>query len=398
MSRRFGASVAFALGACAPAAAPPAPPPPLALPRETEPAPSAERAPGGRAAAPQLGLALGANSACVQARGALYCWKREQPPKLPITKHLAPMPGLTAVSDVGMGYAHGCALAAGGRVFCWGKNDRGQLGAGLPDTERAEPVRVPGIEGARALAVGHWHSCALLSDGSVSCWGWNVHGQTGSDVYYAPEARELVRPEPVAGLSRVSGLEAGRDQTCALVGAAVSCFGTSYLSSQKRARGWHHNEPWPVPELSDLISLSLHDETACGVFAGGGVGCWGSGAFSLLPSRPLGTDRVMSIEVAGATRVVTGAHHACAITERGRVSCWGIDGGGRLGRGRVIEGWDASGPEEIPGLSGVTDLALDALSTCAVTSRQELWCWGHVPHLLYDAQKPAASPLRVPVD
>lgn len=380
--------------ACAPAPKPRQAATPIA---RAEDAPAeAPKPPGAKPKPPlpKLQIALSGRSACVRVKGSLYCWERSAPPKkLPITQHLSPL-ALEDVTDVGLGYDHTCALAKG-RVYCWGGNEHGQLGAGLAELRRGEPVRVAGIESAKALAVGRWHTCALGEDGSVSCWGWNSAGQTGSDTEYAPAARELATAEPVAGLTRVSALRAGRDQTCALAGDGWSCFGRAYLASQRRAKGYQNNEAYSAPELESLVQLSLHDETACGLFDGGKVACWGSGAFSLLTGRPLNADGPLPVELAGALEVTVGPHHACAILSRGRVSCWGIDSNGKLGRGRVLEGYDPHGPEEIPGLGGVTALALDVLGTCAVTDSSELYCWGHLPHLAGD--KPSPSPVKVPL-
>jgi len=86
-------------------------------------------------------------------------------------------PGLTSVGTSGVGH-HACAVVDAG-VWCWGKNDRGQLGDGLM-TSQNRPVRVLGLNEPMAkVAVGAEHSCAMSVSGGVWCWGNNSQGQLG---------------------------------------------------------------------------------------------------------------------------------------------------------------------------------------------------------------------------
>ena len=68
--------------------------------------------------------------------------------------------------------------------MCWGRNNYGQLGDGTY-TNSYTPVAVglPAGSTATALALGNSHSCAILDDGSVHCWGYNGNGQLGDGTY-----------------------------------------------------------------------------------------------------------------------------------------------------------------------------------------------------------------------
>ncbi|MFW6058237.1 MAG: RCC1 domain-containing protein, partial [Persicimonas sp.] len=88
------------------------------------------------------------------------------------------------VDHVAVGRRHTCAVLEGGEVRCWGWNNKGQLGLGHTDDigddetpEAAEPVELSGA--ARQVAAGALHSCALLDQGKVQCWGDNKFGQLG---------------------------------------------------------------------------------------------------------------------------------------------------------------------------------------------------------------------------
>jgi alpha-tubulin suppressor-like RCC1 family protein len=85
-----------------------------------------------------------------------------------------PVTGLAGVKAIGAGpELQGdttCALLADGTVSCWGLDNGGQLGNGSTMTA-GTPVAVPGVRGAVAISVGSNGACALLSDSTLLCWG-----------------------------------------------------------------------------------------------------------------------------------------------------------------------------------------------------------------------------------
>ena len=365
--------------------------------RAARPAANAARAPATPRRA-SVQIAIGNETACLRVKGSLWCWPRNAGAKLPISTASPAIAGLGAVTDVGIGYGHVCALGAAGRVWCWGDNSHGELGAGRSEARLDTPTRVEGIEGATALAVGLFHSCALLGDGGVSCWGRNSEGQTGSDVDHTSAADDLVVPEQVDGVALATVLRSGRDQTCAETRAGWWCWGRSYLKSQLDGRGMSHNQPAALADLAEVTRLALHDETACGVFAGGSVACWGSGAFSLLMNRPLRAEGPLTIELPPARDVATGNYHACAVLQDDSVSCWGLNSNGELGRERNPNSYDPHPPSKVEGLPRVESLALGMASSCALVKNGELWCWGVPPHLAWVEGVGSGVPARVPID
>lgn len=85
--------------------------------------------------------------------------------------------GVQAIAS-GSGY-HSCVLMIDGGVKCWGLNTNGQLGDGT-NINQSVPTQVKGLSsGVKAIAVGSEHSCALMINGEVMCWGRNTHGQLG---------------------------------------------------------------------------------------------------------------------------------------------------------------------------------------------------------------------------
>ena len=83
--------------------------------------------------------------------------------------------------QVAAGYQHTCAILDNGSVMCWGENGHGQLGNGGTGDEHI-PVWVDlGTDRtAVAITAGYRHTCAILDNGSVSCWGQGIFGQLGN--------------------------------------------------------------------------------------------------------------------------------------------------------------------------------------------------------------------------
>jgi alpha-tubulin suppressor-like RCC1 family protein len=94
------------------------------------------------------------------------------------------------------------------------------------------PVRVTGLTGVTAITAGYEHTCALLSGGTVDCWGWNDHGQLGDETstYFYNDAPYFPTPVEVSGLTGVMAISSTGDvHTCALlIRGAVECFGQNY--------------------------------------------------------------------------------------------------------------------------------------------------------------------------
>src|SRR6185503_5786077 len=96
---------------------------------------------------------------------------------------------LSNVAQISSGGDHTCAALRDGTAWCWGENEFGQLGSPLTTSTAAPPTQVPGLAGVAAVAAtggslpsptgADEYTCALLSGGSVSCWGENTGGEIG---------------------------------------------------------------------------------------------------------------------------------------------------------------------------------------------------------------------------
>jgi alpha-tubulin suppressor-like RCC1 family protein len=152
---------------------------------------------------------VGAAHACVRhARGTFSCWGERYYGQLgtgggkdkadvPAPGHAVTLPA--PALQIAAGAGHTCVLVAGGRIYCFGLNSAGQIGAG-PDQILAARVRT-GLHG-RPIAIGSGpaarHTCAVLVDGRVDCWGNDDAGQLGDAPRTLQEGRYARDPVAVA--------------------------------------------------------------------------------------------------------------------------------------------------------------------------------------------------------
>ena len=129
--------------------------------------------------------------------------------------------GISTATAVTAGIDHTCALLVDNSVKCWGSNGSGQLGDGTT-SRRLTPVSVSGISTATAVTAGIFHTCALLADNSVKCWGENGLGQLGDGT-----STDNLTAVSVSGISTATAVTAARYfHTCALLADnSVKCWG-----------------------------------------------------------------------------------------------------------------------------------------------------------------------------
>ncbi|HIE72591.1 MAG TPA: RCC1 repeat-containing protein, partial [Planctomycetes bacterium] len=119
---------------------------------------------------------------------------------------------LGEVTDFCLGDAHTCALRSNGNVSCFGANNLGQLGMGRNDVQ-TQPQQSLLPEGAVSLSCGQHHTCAKMSNGTLMCWGWNSRGQLGDPT---SGNSYMVWPVSVHGIGAQRLLALGAEHSCVL--------------------------------------------------------------------------------------------------------------------------------------------------------------------------------------
>ena len=303
------------------------------------------------------------------------------------------------------GSRHTCAVTAVGGVKCWGDNSWGQLGDGTNDGPRTTPVDVVGLDsGVVAITAGYTHTCALMSAGTVKCWGDHRAGRLGIETKvfssYAPV--EVPLPE-----GRVTSISAGYRHTCAVVSGSVVCWGggNEFGELGRSQPDLVAAEPGLVEDLGGIaVSVSAGRYFTCAALALGEAKCWGLNAHGQIGGGILVSGRIGdgSLEsgnlvleptdvvdedggvLSNVRMALAGDYaHACALTANGTVLCWGSSVWCEVGDGQCGEGRYYTSVAVIPtGLeSGAIGLAVGGTQrqgghSCAIDSAGDVYCWG----------------------
>ena len=310
-----------------------------------------------------------------------------------------PSLSLPPITDVGLGDRHSCAVTGSGAVYCWGGAGRGAtgyLGDGADHPVRGEPI--PLSKHVEELAISAGHSCARTSDGEVYCWGANQVGQLGYG--NTTDIGLEVTPDAVGSVdlgARALSLVGGSGfHTCALLeDGRLRCWG----GNTNGQLGYATTELVSLDQVPDALGdvqvggpvmrAALGVRHTCVVLETGVVRCWGQGELgrlgyasedSIFATTPAEYNRNVNLgEGEAALDIAVGQDHSCALLRSGNVMCWGSNARGQLGVGAV----DAIGDDEEPINGGFIDMGGRAAAiaaagqrTCVLTSDERVRCWG----------------------
>jgi len=258
----------------------------------------------------------------------------------------APVALPTGMQQLAAGGSHACTLDAAGVVRCWGYGERNQL-AHVPPSGSFDPtpkaVTLPRV--AKQIATGGYHSCALLDDATVACWGFHNVGQLGrlpSGGVVTGEGVGLV-----SGVSNAAFVALGWGHSC-VVGndGGLACFGLD--SNGQLGRGVFVGfsavaSPVTLPAGRRAVDACAGTSHTCALLDDGTVSCWGendkgqlgfgSVASGLVTPPRTNAPTELATGVAGASKVRCGGSHTCALLRSGEVTCWGANDAAQLGRG-----------------------------------------------------------------
>lgn len=314
--------------------------------------------------------------------------------------------GRTARS-VSVGLFHACGVMDDHSLRCWGQSDNGALGYGDIDTHN-DPAAVGAVDvgvGRTVVQVvaGYKRTCAILDDGTVRCWGSGQYGVLGlgatADIGDDETPGSMPTVELGAGRT-ATALALGNHHTCAVLDdGSVRCWGSGAggaLGLGSTTQIGDDEPPSSVPPVDlgpgrTATAIAAGTATTCAVLDDGSVRCWGPGQWGGLGSGT--TDTIGDDEAPGsyppvdlgpgrtAVSISGGLGHTCAVLDDASLRCWGVSESGQLGYGDT----DTIGDDETPASAGPIDVgvgrtvtAVDAgqQHTCAVLDDRTVRCWG----------------------
>jgi|GEM_PF-1659864 len=428
-----GILVCAALVACEPASPPSSDTPTKAAPPTVEPPPPepATPAPPPHPTAPHLAPTHARVSATVDHTCAIVrrgsdpthrvkCWGNntygelgtaDREPRTAADKGMGDalpfveLPGVTELVSIGTGSGRSCVLERGGALWCWGEG--GEQGA--PETSPPAPAKVPLPGPVVAFSIGRAHTCAVLDDQSLRCWGRTPLGPLGVPHPVAP-SKTLAAIDLGDGVQAVD-VTAGSEHNCVLLTSGrVKCFGDGMMGqlgiADTQSRGIAPDQlgdALPFAQLGDdftAASITAGGLHTCASSTSGEVTCWGGNRVGQLgqghtdsPGRKPGQSPAAApppprTELGSEGTVVAlraGNSHTCALVERSAedngIKCWGSHPRGARG----------DDPGEMGDALPFVDLGADRQPieiaagghTCAVVIRESapqdgrLLCWGN---------------------
>jgi alpha-tubulin suppressor-like RCC1 family protein len=312
------------------------------------------------------------------ALGATGCGQDPMAPSDPeVRAALSTVATPLSFAQVSTGTFHSCAVTTEGRAYCWGGNDKGQLGTGTTfiNVSRTTPIAVVGGLRFRHVSVGYEHSCGITLDDRAYCWGLNFFGQLGNGTQ-GSDYFSVSRPAEVVGGRRYRQIRAGYSHTCAITLTDVAfCWGEN--NSGQLGDGTRTWRPRPVRVLSTRAwkQLSGGGAHTCGVTRTDEVFCWGSNDQGQLGNGTT-IGRTSPAPVSGGRQfrqVEAGGQHTCALTTTNLAYCWGFNFNGALGDGTTTQRLT---PGAVAGLRRFDNLSAGDLHTCGVTLTWRAFCWG----------------------
>jgi uncharacterized repeat protein (TIGR01451 family) len=301
---------------------------------------------------------------------------------------------------VDVGDEHSCAILADRSLRCWGGGLAGRLGYGSQAN-----VLTAGALGAvnlgsgrtpRAISAGPFHTCAILDDASVRCWGFGENGRLGNGGTANVLAAAAPTPVDLGPGRTAKAITTGFSHTCAILDTgAVRCWGNGntgrlgYGNSQSIG----DNEPPSAVGPVDIgagrtaVAISAGNYHTCVIRDDASLLCWGYGFYGQLGysgNADVGDDEtpgsVGPVDLGGhRVRAVSGgAGHTCAILDDGSGRCWGFGPNGRLGYGSTANVPSAlvAPPINLGAGRTATAIAAGDAHTCAILDDESLRCWG----------------------
>ncbi|MFN0181833.1 MAG: Ig-like domain-containing protein [Gemmatimonadales bacterium] len=348
-------------------------------------------------------IAAGGRSSCgIDDGGVLYCWGFNGDGQLglgagpigsgPVFTFPQAVATSTAQTFMSMngGQYHHCAVTFSHVGYCWGDNNNGQLGINAPVRSSPQPTLIfTGIPFA-SVSSGRSHSCGLTIGGRAWCWGSNERGQLGGnvDIDTTLNTVKLVPTlAPAQVGSQIDGkffavydfktVVAGGVHSCGIQpGGAVRCWGLGREGQLGNGtNSVDEYDPRLVSTGVAMDSITAGFKHSCSLSQAGAAFCWGDNIDGQLGNGSnIGANTPSSVSGGLVfTQLAAGYGHTCGIAAGGQAYCWGRNDRGQLGIGSNTP---SNAPAAVAGGLTFRTISAGDLSTCGVTTSNVAYCWG----------------------
>eukprot|EP00004_Rigifila_ramosa_P005448 TRINITY_DN1598_c0_g1_i3.p1 TRINITY_DN1598_c0_g1~~TRINITY_DN1598_c0_g1_i3.p1 ORF type:complete len:1507 (+),score=330.55 TRINITY_DN1598_c0_g1_i3:348-4523(+) len=337
--------------------------------------------------------------------GVLYCLGRNDAGQrgigstvADITPRLAPVGG--PFYDIALGFEHICAITTPARALrCWGDNTNGQLGYGHTNNLGDSPGEMPPPDVAvggqvTQAALGTASTCALLTTGSVKCWGNNVFGQLGLG-----NSVNQLSPNASVDLTgyAIASIASGTYFVCILsTTGQVACWGGNFYGELGIAASNVGDQPNELPPVAvalptSVAQLSCGQDFSCALLSDASVRCWGRNGFGQLGIGNINSIGDQSGEMPPASVILSQpvfslsltGNAACAVYQSGQAACWGSSSANQLGLGFYFAGNVGDEPGEMPPnlVTYAVDQTIHSIfggyfHVCTLSTIGDIVCWG----------------------
>lgn len=293
---------------------------------------------------PVAQIVAGMNHSCARtSRGDVYCWGQNDhfqlgaPSTIPHSSapirvsdiHTSPE---TAAVGLSAGHDHTCAVLKSGHLQCWGRNDVAQLGANLPSDIETHHLGIlvpfinPDTTTLRSVALGENHSCALVDDGEVWCWG--IDGSANDTPVPSGSFVRIAAPDGAP--LKATLITAGYDSSYAATSIGrVYGWGGDWLGSDDSGDPGIAEALLHVDASNPVVGLSRGRHSSCALRQAGDLQCWGYNSLGAVgvPGDDIYVITPREVRTPSATLASVQSKEStpCALTEEGLLVCWGYN-------------------------------------------------------------------------
>lgn len=318
------------------------------------------------------------------------------------------------------GNKHVCVILQDHNLKCWGRNSEAQLGLGdlnnrgANANEMGDNLPVVNVGTGRTVidgAAGDFHTCVILDNHSVKCWGSNTIGQLGqgNTTTLGDDANEMGDNLAVVDLGtnvKALSLTANAYQTCAILDDhSLKCWGNNYyeqLGSSNAGSGQRRGDAagemgnsLPAVSLGAgrfALQVAVSVNHTCALLDNHQIKCWGEGINGKLGNGTTASINAASIAASAtvdlgtgrsAVQIAGGGHNTCALLDNSTIKCWGKNDVGQAGQGHANSIGDGAGEmgDNLAAIDlGTGHFAVKVTSynahVCAILDDSNIKCWG----------------------